>query len=142
MPTRVELKDLAQTRLKEARVLYRNRFYDGSIYLAGYVVELALKARICKMLDLRVYPDSGEISRSFKTHNLDDLLRLSGLQNKFDVAISRSPTLLANWSVVTNWSEQFRYHPVGTSSQAQAQEVLAALDDPRDGVLTWLKKYW
>ena len=46
MPTRDELKALSRTRLKEAKTRYDGGLYDGASYLAGYVVELALKARI------------------------------------------------------------------------------------------------
>lgn len=56
MPTRKELQDLAEIRLQEAKVLFEKEFYDGARYLAGYVIELALKARICKILDLDQYP--------------------------------------------------------------------------------------
>lgn len=136
MPTRDELKQLARTRLKEAQALYSTGLYDGSSYLAGYVVELALKARICRVLDVEQYPVAGEIARSFKTHNLDDLLRLAGLQRKFDQAKAANPNLLTNWSLVTQWSEQFRYNPVGTSPKVRAGDILAALDDPADGVFT------
>lgn len=142
MPTRNELKQLARTRLMEAKALYASDLYDGSSYLAGYVVELALKARICRILDLAQYPESGEIARSFKTHKLDDLLRLAGLQRKFDQAKTANPNLLTNWSLVTQWSEQVRYNPVGTSPKVRAGEIIAALEDPADGVFTWLKKYW
>lgn len=142
MPTRVELKELARTRLKEARALYNSGLYDGASYLAGYVVELALKARICKLLDLDKYPETGEAARSFKTHKLDDLLRLAGLQRKFDQAKASNPNLLTHWSLVTEWSEQFRYNPVGSSPRIRAREIIAALEDPIDGIFTWLKKYW
>jgi HEPN domain len=142
MPTRAELKELARTRLKEAKTLYDSGLYDGASYLAGYVVELALKARICKILDLNMYPETGEIARSFKTHKLDDLIRLAGLQRKFDRAKASNPSLLTNWSLVTTWSEQFRYNPVGSSPRVRAGEIIAALDDPMDGIFTWLKKYW
>ena len=49
MPTRTELIAISKTRFKEVRVLYRNRLYDGANYLSGYVIETALKARICKI---------------------------------------------------------------------------------------------
>ncbi len=98
MPTRAELKELARTRLKEAKTLYDSGLYDGASYLAGYVIELALKARICKILDLNVYPETGEIARSFKTHKLDDFIRLAGLQRKFDRAKASNPSLLTVFS--------------------------------------------
>lgn len=46
MPTHEELKKLAKTRLIEAKALLDNELYDGARYLAGYVIELALKARV------------------------------------------------------------------------------------------------
>jgi hypothetical protein len=142
MPTRDELKELAKTRLREATALFVFELYDGSYYLAGYVVELALKARICKVLDTDNYPDSGDFSRSFKTHNLDNLLVLAGLERKFERAKIANPNLLTNWSLVTEWNEQFRYKPVGSSPMLRAQNTIAALDDRNDGIFTWIKKYW
>jgi len=85
MPTRTELKELANLRLKESKALYDRKLYDGACYLAIYVVELALKARICRLLELD-YPDTGKLGTVYKTHNCDHLLKLSGLQKKFDDA--------------------------------------------------------
>ncbi len=142
MPTRNELKQLAKTRLQEAKVLFDKGFYDGVCYLAGYVLELALKARICKILDLAEYPQSGEISRAFKTHKYGDLFTFSGLERKFNDAIGTNSSLLMNWSLLTKWTEEFRYRPIGSSSKKDAEKVINALDNPKDGVFTWIKKRW
>ena len=142
MPTRIELKELAKTRLQEAKILYDRGLYDGSCYLAGYVLEMALKARICKVLDMADYPETGEISRSFKTHNRLVLLRLAGLQRKLDLAVAANPNLLQSWSLIANWTEEFRYSPVGSSSQVRAKAILSAVDDRKDGMFTWVKKHW
>jgi HEPN domain-containing protein len=142
MPTRNELKQLAKTRLKEAKFLFDTGFYDGACYLAGYVVELALKARICKILDLAEYPQSGEISRAYKTHRYGDLLMLSGLERKFSDAIGTNSSLLANWTLLTKWTEELRYLPIGSSSKKDAKDIINALEDPKDGVFTWIKKRW
>jgi HEPN domain-containing protein len=142
MPTRSELKRLAEMRLAEAKSLIDNRYYDGAIYLAGYALEMALKARICKVLDLEEYLDTGEISKSFKTHDFDILRKLSGLERKFDEATKSNPSLHKNWSVVTKWEETYRYKPVGYSKKENAQDIINALEDSKDGVLTWIKKYW
>jgi HEPN domain-containing protein len=138
----MELKELAKTRLQEAKLLYNRGLYDGSCYLAGYVLEMALKARICKVLDVADYPDTGEISRSFKTHNLIVLLRLAGLQRRLDTAIATNPNLLQSWSLIVEWTEEFRYSPIGSSSQVRARAILSAVDDKKDGIFTWLKKHW
>ena len=142
MPKRAELKELAKTRLREARALFACGLYDGSYYLAGYVVELSLKARICRLLDMEDYPESGDLSRSFKIHKLDDLLRLAGLERRFEKAKMANPNLLTNWSLVTEWKEDFRYKPVGSSTKLRAQDTIAALEDKNDGIFTWIKKYW
>lgn len=142
MPTRRELKKLAEIRLLESKALFDKKLYDGACYLAGYVIELALKARICKVLDMVHYPESGEISRSFKTHKYDELIKLSGLERKFDEAKNLNPSLLTNWSLVTEWSEEFRYRPVGTNTQIRAHKIINALEDSNDGVFTWIKKKW
>jgi hypothetical protein len=141
MPSRLELQEISKTRMKEVKVLYRNRLYDGATYLAGYVVETALKARICRILCLD-YPDSGEIAKSFLTHKLDNLIKLGGLQTEFDHEASSNINFKANWSLVTSWTESFRYKPIGTSSQADVQAIINALEDKNDGVLTWIKKRW
>lgn len=142
MPTRSELKELAKIRLKEAKALFACELYDGSRYLAGYVVELSLKARICKVLDTDNYPESGELSRLFMTHKFDVLLRLAGLERRFERAQIDNPNLLTNWSLVTEWTSAFRYRPVGSSSKQHAQQIITALEDKKDGIFTWMKKYW
>jgi len=141
MPTHEELKKLAKTRLVESKALFDKGLYDGACYLAGYVIELALKARICKILDIH-YPESGEISRSFKTHKYDELIKLSGLERKFDEAKKLNSALFTNWSLVTGWSEEFRYRPIGTNTQIRAQQFINALENQKDGIFTWIKKRW
>lgn len=101
MPTKVELEQLSQTRLEEAKALIEKGLYDGAFYLAGYVIELALKARICKVLDLSDYPDSGKLSTAFKTHSFDELLLLSGLKSQFEHDKSGNLDLATNWSLIT-----------------------------------------
>ncbi|MDG6028096.1 MAG: hypothetical protein E3K40_15625 [Candidatus Brocadia sp.] len=60
----------------------------------------------------------------FKTHKYDDLVKLSGLERKFDEAKKANVALFTNWSLVTDWSEEFRYRPVGTNSKKRVQEII------------------
>jgi len=106
------------------------------------VVELALKARICKILDLAEYPQLGEISRAFKTHKYSDLLKLSGLERRFNDAMKTNPSLYGNWTLLRDWTEEFRYRSIGSSSKKDAERIINALDEPKDGVFTWIKKRW
>ena len=48
---------LAKSRLQESEILFSKRKYDVAVYLCGYAMELALKARICKTLKWSEFPD-------------------------------------------------------------------------------------
>jgi len=80
-----EIKKIAKARLKDAEVMVAARRYEGAIYLCGYAVELGLKARICRTLKWTGFPSTNsefKDYRSFKTHNLDVLLHLTGIEEK------------------------------------------------------------
>jgi len=138
MATGDELKSLAELRLKEAVSLFDAGFYDGCVYLCGYVLELALKARICSVLGVSDYPDA-EMPQAFRSHNFDHLLLLSGLRGELNAG---NPALLANWSTATDWKPEWRYRKAGSVDSAKAQDVLDAIQIDPDGVLTWLRRRW
>lgn len=48
----IAIRNIAKLRIAEARVLTDHGQPDGAFYLAGYAVELALKARIAEKLGL------------------------------------------------------------------------------------------
>jgi len=139
MPTRNELKELAKLRLKEAETLFEAGLYDGAVYLSGYVIEFALKARICKLLDTSEYPYSGKLKSAYAVHDLDQLLLLSGLKEKINLA---PVELYANWSITIPWSPEMRYKPKGSVSKDEAEQILNAIRDKPNGVLRWIMKYW
>ena len=123
MLTIAELRSIAQARLKDAQVLLASNRYDGAIYLSGYVVEIALKARICETLHWAGYPSTNSEFRdyqTFRTHNLDVLLRLSGVENEI------LTDALADWSAVAYWDPEIRYTPVGSVSEAAARSMIDA----------------
>lgn len=81
-----QLYDIAKCRYEEAGILLVNKKADGAVYLCGYSLELILKYKIVKVLNWDGYPEnSNEFKgyQSFKVHNLDVLLKLSGLEKKF-----------------------------------------------------------
>jgi hypothetical protein len=121
--TAADLKALARARLADAKALLQASRFDGSAYLCGYSVELALKARACKALKWTHFPEKpGEVRRleTFKTHDLDILLRLSGREQYIKV------NLFAEWTVVSQWNPESRYQPVGTVTAATAQGMISA----------------
>lgn len=140
MPTRKEFQELARLRLREAEHLYKEGFYDGCVYLCGYVVEFGLKARICRVLRLERYPDEGRFSELFKKHDFVLLRRLAVLEQ--DRGLSKGTSLGTNWLIATEWNAEQRYTPAGTANRKKASDVLSAISDKPNGVLTWLAKKW
>ena len=120
-----EIKKLAKQRLEEAQILYKNGMCDGAFYLAGYSVELMLKAKICERLGIPNLFDEanidtnnikgiGEIRKMLKTHNLFILLIFSGLKIKFDNDKAVNKELAKASSLLFNaWDETVRYKPCG-----------------------------
>jgi len=79
-----DLRTIVRARLRDAQVLLRAKRFDGAWYLCGYAVELALKARICRTLKWPGFPESAQDFKglqSVKTHDLDILLRFSGVED-------------------------------------------------------------
>jgi len=110
-----ELENLCNDRLEDAKSLFYANRYDGAVYLCGYVIEMGLKKRICITLGWPGYPAKGkefEGLASFKTHDLDILLHLSGLEEKV------KKNFLLEWSVVAIWDPEIRY-----SSRTQTEQT-------------------
>lgn len=123
MLTIANLEDLARTRLHEATALLIARQFDGSSYLSGYAVELILKARICIHLDWTGYPDTRkefEKYASLRTHHLETLLDLTGLQRKVRTKYD------GYWSNISEWSAEDRYRPSGFVTEKIARARVAS----------------
>ncbi len=145
MNSRQEIQQLTHLRLKEAKVLFANGLYDGAVYMAGYSVELALKASICKALDVDDFFSTGKYTqtKTLKTHNLADLLVFSGLQTKFRIEQANNTPTFQQWSHLSSiWSEQLRYMPEGTYRKKDAEQIISAIENPNNGILIWIQKHW
>ncbi|MGB6838794.1 MAG: HEPN domain-containing protein [Microgenomates group bacterium] len=135
--TKQELREIAKSRLKEAKLLHDNGFYDGAVYFCGYVLETALKARICKHLKVNEYP-SNIHKRAFKVHKLDLLLLISGLKN----SIITTQELFTNWNLLSKWETDLRYKAIGSATPQLSEDMIKALEDTPYGLFTWIKKRW
>ena len=145
MATRVQLRELALLRLQEAEALFAANFFDGSAYLCGYVVELALKARICALIGVDDYPDNfgDRLKRAFRTHDLNELKLLAGMNE--EITPRNRPinqALYSNWSVASRWTTARRYEPKGTYDSISAREMLEAVRAKPDGVLECISQRW
>ena len=93
--------------------------------MCGYVMEIGLKIRICKTLKWAAFPQTNsefQDYRSFKTHNLDVLLTLSGIERKVKTEF------LDEWSFVNSWNPESRYNPIGSASKEDARNMIVSAD--------------
>ncbi len=119
-----DLHGTAREYLRAAKLLRTRRSYDAAVYLCGYAVEIALKARICRTLrwtsgfpqTASEFQDRGNL----KTHDFQALLNFTGIQDR----VRR--VCLLEWSVVCRWRPEQRYNPIGTKNLADADEMIAA----------------
>src|SRR3989344_7262330 len=129
-----DLYVLAKSRYEEATILLKNGKSDGAIYLCGYAVELMLKRRVVHILDWDGYPDTKkefEQKQSFKIHNLNMLLHLSGLEKK----LQADNVLFAKWQIVGAWDSEIRYKSVGKVSRTEAEGIMGATRDVLNYIL-------
>src|SRR5688572_2327887 len=122
MIARSDMRQIAQARLQDARALRDRGRYDGAVYLCGYAIEVALKARICLTLKWAGFPETNkefEGKQSFRTHNLDLLLTFSGVETMIQTRY------LLEWSAVTGWTPELRYQVAGNVTRSKANQMIA-----------------
>ena len=125
MITPADLHRTAREYLRAAKLLRTRSSYDAAVYLCGYAVEIALKARICKTLKWTDgFPESASefrLKANLKTHDLEALLSFTAVQDKI------KPAHLRAWSLVNEWTPEQRYNPRGTKTLAEANEMIQAV---------------
>src|SRR5258708_26287810 len=75
---RAVLQAIAQAKLDDALLLFQHRRFSNAYYLAGYAVEIGLKACIAKQISAETIPDKAFINDIFK-HGLRELIGVAGL---------------------------------------------------------------
>ena len=124
-----DLRLLAEERIAEARTLFAAKHFSGAYYLAGYAVELGLKAVLTRALERYSMPNNKEVSAAH-VHDLRTLAKSCGLVPEADAAIRVA------WSVVVpNWSPDDRY-------RIQSEVPSGQMVDAAEEVLEWLKPLW
>ena len=136
---RADLQEISNLRVEEARVLLRNGYYSGAYYLIGYAVECALKACISKQIRRYDFPNRKLVNDSY-THDLERLLGVPGLKEELDSESAGNQALEGNWSIVKDWSEQSRYR--SDIPENEARDLFSAVTARRNGVLSWLMRWW
>ena len=125
-----DLRELAELRLEEARALLGHGLHSGAFYLAGYAVELALKAVLTSDLSSYSMPNKREVTSAY-THRLIELARAANL----DPSGAGKPVRVA-WHVATAaWAPDARYRKYG---KVAAEEMVNSAEE----IVSWLKAHW
>jgi HEPN domain-containing protein len=135
---RRDFQKLAKVRLEDAKVLLQAKRWSAAYYLAGYAVECSLKACVAKLTQRHDFPDK-EFAQKVFTHNIDSLILHAGLKTALDALRKQNPQFDMNYNIVISWRETARYD---TWSQQEAVELLEAITDETNGVLTWIEQFW
>ncbi len=137
--TRADFKALSKTRLEEARLLLAARKWDGAYYLAGYAVELGLKACIMKLLKRRDAFPERKFSENCYTHDLGKLVGLADLVGALTESRKVDAAFSENWLLVEAWDEVSRYN---RWTAAETQALYDAVADADHGVYSWIRARW
>lgn len=136
---RDDLINLSRLRLREAKVLIKNKQFDGAYYLCGYSVECGLKACIAKQTNRYDFPDR-KIANASYVHDLKILVKTAGLEVSLNTEMNNTQFQI-NWNVVKDWSEQSRYQIVGNAKQ-NAIDLYKAVTSRKHGIKKWISRHW
>ena len=112
--------------MADCRILMAAGRYDAVLYLSGYVLEAALKARICDTLGWEGFEEQSDdrpaLFRPLRVHDLNMLLLYSGRE-----AYVMSH-LGVEWNDVKDWTPEIRYKPGGSVSRREVEQRLADIE--------------
>jgi HEPN domain-containing protein len=135
---RNDLQKLANTRIREAKILLKAGEYSGAYYLAGYAVECALKACFAKGVQRYDFPEKSRAGKIF-IHRLPELAKLANLDTELAAATQPGSKLAGSWLLVCNWTEDSRY---SNWTKDEAKAIIEAIAGRTSGVLPWIKQRW
>jgi len=135
---RADLRALAQAKIDDAIILMQNKRFSNAYYLAGYAVEMALKACIAAQFVVDTIPDKGFVDKIY-SHDLRQLVKLAGLSSELAKREDADVNFAANWALVAQWTESSRYESLDS---ATAIATIGAITDANSGVLSWIKTFW
>jgi AbiV family abortive infection protein len=135
---RSDLRANAQAKLDDAILLLKNGRYSNAYYLAGYAVEIGLKACIAAQISAETIPDKGFI-KNILNHQFRILVGLAGLAGALKDEESKDQAFATNWALAAQWEPDTRYQAIDPMS---AQLLVQAVADANSGVLRWIKAHW
>jgi hypothetical protein len=105
---RTDLQALAQSKIDDAILLLQHKRFSNAYYLAGYAVEIGLKACIARQISAETLPDKAILTKVL-SHQFSTLVGLGGLATALKEQQDRDTTFAANWAIAGEWSPDARY---------------------------------
>ena len=135
---RTVLQAIAQAKLDDALLLLGHGRFSNAYYLAGFAVEIGLKACIAKQIAADTIPDKSFVNAIFQ-QSLKALVGVAGLSAALKEKETADPAFGGNWGVVAAWNPEVRYDTVDNYT---AQLLIQAITDGKSGVFPWIKANW
>ena len=136
--TRADLQKLAEEKLRDAQILLTAKSWSNAYYIAGYAVELAIKACIARSFKADTIPDKALVDKTY-SHEFRMLIRTAGLTAELQKQEQASQDFRTAWAVVNQWSPADRYTE---NSEQDAREIIEAIGHTTHGVLPWIRTHW
>ena len=96
---KADLQKLAEEKLNDARTLLAAKSWSNAYYLAGYAVELAIKACIAKSFKADTIPDMERVKDTYQ-HKFPRLTGTAGLTVELQKREQARQDFAAAWGVV------------------------------------------
>jgi hypothetical protein len=135
---RADLRVIAQLKIDDAVILLQNGRVSNAYYLAGYAIEIGLKACIAATVSPETIPDKTFL-RNVLSHQFSALVGLAGLTGVLKEQQDKDADFASYWAIVNEWSPDSRYE---TNDQMSAQVMIQSVLHPTSGVLQWIKTHW
>lgn len=135
---KADIEALAVARLEEAECLLDAGHFSGAYYVAGYALELALKAVIAKSFRSDEIPDRRFVDK-VHSHDITRLVDLAGLEVFRLAKVQEDATFAQNWEYVAGWSEISRY---AFAEENKTLSLIEAIRNKDHGVFGWIRTHW
>lgn len=131
---RTTLQGVAQAKFDDAFILMKHHRFSNAYYLAGFAIEIALKACIAKRFEADTIPDKALVADLY-IHDLRKLVNVAGLKSDLDTTERADSSFSAHWAIVCEWKPDVRYDSVDAIS---TQIMMASVHE----VFEWIRARW
>ncbi|WP_156467569.1 hypothetical protein [Methylobacterium sp. Leaf102] len=131
---RATLQRVATAKLEDAVLLLAHQRFSNAHYLAGFAVEIGIKAVIAARFQAETIPDKNFVFDLY-SHDIAKLIKLAGLSQELRSKEESDSSFAAQWAIVCEWKPDLRYD---SSDAISSQLMINATQD----VIEWIKKFW